>query len=94
MPRWRLTPAARRDLSEIWLYTANRWGVDQADDYILQIEKDLTAAAGGSPLAQAFDELWRIRSGNHLCFYRKTAGPSIEVIRILHERMDIRPKLN
>lgn len=72
----------------IWHYTVDRWGIDQAESYILQIEHDLAAAAGGSPLAQPLDEFWRIRSGHHLCVFHRLANGSIEVIRILHERMD------
>lgn len=32
-----LSPRAREDLSEIWDYTARRWGTDQADRYVRQI---------------------------------------------------------
>ena len=28
-----LTPRARADLDEIWDYTADRWGLDQAETY-------------------------------------------------------------
>lgn len=83
-----LTPAARRDIAEIWLYTADRWGLDQADAYIRRIEADLADAAAGSPLVHAFDDKWRIKSGHHLCFFRKQPSGAMEVIRILHERMD------
>ena len=38
-----LSPAARADLTEIWDYTANRWGVEQAERYV----RDLTAACQG-----------------------------------------------
>jgi toxin ParE1/3/4 len=86
--RFALTPAARRDLAEIWFYTADQWGVEQADAYVLRIESDLSGAATGSPLVRAFDDKWRIKSGHHACFFRKFEGGTIEVIRILHERMD------
>lgn len=34
MPEYRLTPAAEGDLEGIWLYTAEQWGVKQANHYI------------------------------------------------------------
>ncbi|WP_430386459.1 type II toxin-antitoxin system RelE/ParE family toxin [Blastomonas fulva] len=89
MRRWRLTPAARIDLAGIWNYTADNWGEAQAEQYIRQIESTLTAAAENSPLVRGLDDVWRIRAGNHLCIFRKLPDGKIEVIRVLHERMDI-----
>ena len=40
--RARLRPAARLDLAEIWLATAERWDVDQADQYIRLIQNRLS----------------------------------------------------
>src|SRR3546814_7319258 len=75
------------DLStDVWLYSADRWGVDQADDYVGQIEDNLRKAAAGLRIAQPIDELWKIRSGHHLCLFAKEADDVIWVIRILHER--------
>ena len=36
MTAYRLTPAAQRDLSEIWDFTRDRWGDDQAEKYIAE----------------------------------------------------------
>ncbi|HEY7808561.1 MAG TPA: type II toxin-antitoxin system RelE/ParE family toxin [Croceibacterium sp.] len=88
MTRFALTPAARRDLAEIWFYTADQWGIDRADAYVRRIESDLSEAAMGSPLVRPIDDKWRIKSGRHVCFFRKPTEGKIEVIRILHERMD------
>lgn len=88
MIRFTFSPAAQRDIAEIWLYTADRWGVDQADIYIQQIEHDLTAAANGSPLVRPLDRNLRIRSGHHFCVFRKNEAGRIVVLRVLHGRMD------
>src|SRR3546814_20880836 len=83
------------DLStDVWLYSADRWGVDQADDYVGQIEDNLRKAAAGLRIAQPIDELWKIRSGHHLCLFAKEADDVIWVIRILHERMDVKTQIN
>ncbi len=90
MTRYVLSPAARRDIIDIWLYTADRWGVDQADEYTAQIEEDLRKAASGLRIAQSIDGLSKIRSVHHLCIFSKEDDASIWVVRILHERMDVK----
>lgn len=47
MTRFTLSPDAERDLMEIWLYTADSWGVDQADRYVLGIKNDLPEQSPG-----------------------------------------------
>ena len=93
MIRFTLSPAAQRDMVEIWLYSADNWGIDQADSYVQQIEHDLVAAANGSPLVRPLDRYFRIKSGHHLCVFRKDADEQIVVVRVLHERMDVKTQL-
>lgn len=93
MTHYALSPAARRDITDIWLYTADRWGLDQADDYVAQIEEDLRKAATGLRVAQPIGELWKIRSGHHLCVFSAEGDGLVRVIRILHERMDVKRHL-
>lgn len=93
MKRWHLTVAARIDMTGIWDYTDDRWGEAQAERYVRQIEHDLTAAANGSPLIYPLDKVWRIKSGHHVCIFQKMPDGDIEVIRVLHERMDVRSAL-
>lgn len=52
MTAYMLSPAARRDITGIWLYTADNWGTDQADHYVVQIEEDLRKVAVGLRIAQ------------------------------------------
>lgn len=53
-------PAARHDLAEIWFYTFDRWGSDQADVYTGAIHATLRLAADRSPTAQSIEF---VRSG-------------------------------
>lgn len=89
MTRFTLSPEAERDLMEIWLYTADTWGVDQADRYVLGIKEDLARAEPGSPLVRPIDGLWRLKTGHHLCIFNREGSDGIHVVRILHERMDV-----
>lgn len=93
MTRFTLSPKAQREIMEIWLYTADNWGVDQAERYVLDIERELESAAQGSPLVRRIDNYWRIRSGHHLCVFRTNGDGTIYVVRVLHERMDVKRQL-
>ena len=89
--RWRLRDAARIDMAEIWLSSAERWGMDQADAYIRAIESRLQHACDfpeSYPLYDGGQQPFRkAPSGSHLVFYR-IDGEAIDVVRILHCRMD------
>lgn len=69
-------------------------GRTQAERYVRQIEHDLTAAANGSRLIRPLDNIWRIKSGHHVCIFQKLPNDDIEVIRVLHERMDVAAALD
>jgi len=79
---YRLTPAARRDLSRIWDYSEERWGLQQAEVYL----RDLQTC-----LERPRDEVrpgYRSRAvGSHVVFYVISDG-GVDVIRVLHQRMD------
>lgn len=83
---------ARDDLLGIWLYTAEAWGFEQADLYLDRLEAEI-ARLRENPLAGA--DVGRIRTGyrrlaveRHRIFY-VVSDERIEIVRILHERMDV-----
>ena len=86
-----LRPRAQSDLDEIWDYTAAKWGLDQAETYTRQLWNDITTVAGRPTLGRECPEVRRgyrkYPSGSHVLFYR-SAADGIEVVRILHKRMD------
>jgi toxin ParE1/3/4 len=88
---YRLTPLARKDLSQIWDYTEERWGARQAETYIDDIRTAVERVAADPDRGRACGEIregyWRHQVGRHLLFYiRSDAG--VDIIRILHQRMD------
>lgn len=91
MTRWRLTPAARNDLSEIWDFTAERWDQHQAQIYVIELKAALERIAARPERGQACDEIRtgyrQYAIGSHLIFYVESEG-GIVVVRILHQRMD------
>ena len=90
---FRFSPAARADLRSIWLYTKKTWSSAQADHYILSIEATCEALASGTMRGQSADHYrhgyMRATVGSHYVFYTVSSSRSIDIIRILHQRMDI-----
>lgn len=93
MSRYLLSPAARADLDEIWDYTCQRWGIEQAEDYLRQLQRSIERAADDPRIGETIDQVrpgyLKLASGSHVVFYRLTADSAVDVIRILHQRMDI-----
>lgn len=91
MTRYRLTPAARRDLSSIWDFTEDRWGTQQAETYVHEIGAAVERLADEPNRGRRCDEVRegyrRYGIGSHLIFYVVTTD-GVDVIRILHQRMD------
>jgi toxin ParE1/3/4 len=91
MAEYRLTPAAEQDLEAIWTYTAQQWGVMQADRYIDFLTAAFDVLSQSPKTAPACDH---IRSGyrrqsveRHMIYFRITQY-GIVVVRVLHDSMD------
>ena len=86
-----LKPRAQADLGAIWDYTAERWGLEQAESYTRQLWKHIQAVANSPSIGRDCEEVRagyrQYPSGSHVLFYRLT-DDGIEIVRILHERMD------
>ncbi|WP_406568397.1 type II toxin-antitoxin system RelE/ParE family toxin [Alterisphingorhabdus coralli] len=95
--KYQLRPAARKDLSSIWAYTADRWGIEQADHYVTliieKIENASNAPGIGSPIKGLRYSYRKLSVGSHRIYYR-LSGNEMLVSRILHERMDINRELS
>ena len=91
MSAFRLTPAAQRDLSEIWDFTQKRWDVVQAEEYIAEIRDAIERVAKDPNRGRRCDDIRdgyrRYVVGSHLVFFVEYED-AIDVIRILHQRMD------
>ncbi len=91
MAEYRLTPAAEHDLEAIWIYTAQRWGVQQASDYLDGLTAafdDLARAPRTAPVCEQIRPGYRRRKvGRHMIYFRITPY-GIAIVRILHDRMD------
>ncbi len=96
MPDYRLTPAAKSDLLEIWNYTAENWGEKQAEKYLLDIESKLEQLAANPKLGRQRPEIklnyYSFPAKKHIIFYL-LSGNHIDIIGVLHGKMDINKNL-
>jgi toxin ParE1/3/4 len=97
MALFKLTNNAVKDLSDIWNYTFDAWSESQADKYY---KLSLNACASiakkpqqGKVYEEIYPDLKGKKASKHIIFYKVMEDKSIEVTRILHERMDLKNKL-
>jgi toxin ParE1/3/4 len=91
-----LSPAAQIDIDRIWDHSAEQWGEEHAEAYIGDLRRSLEQIGRNPNLGRSCDE---VRSGyrqrlarSHVIFYR-IVGVDVDVVRILHQRMDARRHL-
>jgi toxin ParE1/3/4 len=91
--RYVLSPAARADLERIWDYTSDRWDDDQAEAYVRDIQRAIERVAANPLIGRVCDEVrpgyGRHAVGSHTVYYRISTAGLIDVVRILHRRMDV-----
>ena len=92
-----ISKKALSDVEEIWFYTAEKWSVDQANRYYNLIFDEINFICKNINAGKSMEH---VRKGyraskvkSHLIFYR-ILNNTVEIIRILHERMDIENRIN
>jgi len=87
---YRLGPKGASDLAEIFDYTVDTWGEQQAQNYIDELARCFQLLADSPGLGRACDPIFpgirRFEQGKHVIFY-KPARNGIIVSRILHQGM-------
>ncbi|MBV8976921.1 MAG: type II toxin-antitoxin system RelE/ParE family toxin [Alphaproteobacteria bacterium] len=91
-----LADRARADLWSIARYTEREWGATRKKRYMAFLRERLGTLLRHPDLGPVRDDLGSgyrsLLAGSHMIFYRR-AGEGIVVIRVLHQRMDIRRHL-
>lgn len=97
MANFRLSKKAVEDLSGIWNYTYENWSENQADIYYQLLIDSFKEIAERPTLGKDYsgiiDKLKGLKVGSHLVFYQQLTDQPIEIIRILHEQMDLRNRI-
>ena len=92
----KLSPKAHADLDAIWNYTVQQWNVEQAEIYLASLGKTMRLIADNPGLGTKIDQVksgyLKFPAASHLLIYKSTPT-AIEVIRILHKRMDVESQI-
>jgi toxin ParE1/3/4 len=96
---YKISKEASNDLEKIWLYTFETWSKEQADKYLNllfdEIEYLCLKPNSGSDFGNVRMGYFRSRVNAHFIFYLINEKKNqIEIIRILHQQMDIENRLN
>ena len=98
MAKYKISVEAKKDLEKIWAYTFETWSIEQADRYINQIFEEIeyisTKPQQGKDFGYVRKGYFRTKVKLHYLFYKIDKKTEIvEIIRILHQRMDIENRL-
>ena len=93
MATFQLTNDAEMDMADIGRYTEAQWGRDQRIQYLTELDDSFHLLADAPGMGEDCNYIragYRKHPvGRHLVFYRSVAADRIEIVRILHERMDV-----
>jgi len=91
-----LTPKAELDLEEIYEYPLMTWGFKQAEKYQDDLYDSILGILDNPKIGVIYyykeGNYRKLNSNRHLIFYRISVTECI-VVRILHERMDLKTYL-
>ena len=98
MAEYIISEKALEDLNTIWIYTAENGSIEQANRYYNLIVDEIEYVSENFGNAKDFEDVRKnykySKVKSHLVFYKKTLNTEMEVVRILHEKMDIKNRIN
>ncbi len=88
-----VTEAAKNDLKNIARFTQKRWGLEQRNNYLKTLDDSFHQLARNPATGRACNEIkvgyYKFPTGSHMIFYRKKSDLKIQIVRVLHESMDV-----
>ncbi|MBI1286224.1 MAG: type II toxin-antitoxin system RelE/ParE family toxin [Flavobacteriales bacterium] len=83
---------ADEDLEEIFIYTEEEFGTDQAVEYLTELDTVFYQLVGNPELGRERNEIKKglrsFPSGSHVVFYRILAD-HVRIVRVLHGSRDL-----
>ena len=90
-------PRAIGDVAEIRRYSRTTWGREQAKRYMLELNACLDRIAAGTAVTTSVIfgpyEFRRSRCQEHLIYFLES-GERVEIVRIMHPRMNMAAQLS
>ena len=97
MGTFTLTQKAKTDLKVIATHIQRRWGKPQRMLYAKQFDDAFHLLAETPEVGSSCDFIKqgyrKFPIGSHMLFYRQVRKAEIEIVRILHQRMDVASQL-
>ena len=95
---YKISKQAEIDLENIWLYTFEEWSLEQADYYFDLLMNEIEYISINPKCGKDYNNIrkgyFRSKIKSHFIFYRiNLKEEKIEVIRVLHQQMDIESHL-
>ena len=91
-PAYSIRALARADLEEIWVFTFEEWGLEQADKYLNLLFSRFEWLSKNPYTGKDRDDIkngyYCFPEGMHLVFYTMTEY-GIDIIGIPHQNMDV-----
>jgi toxin ParE1/3/4 len=98
MTEYVISEKAIEDINNIWIFTAENWSVEQADRYYNLIFDEIEYIVRNFEMARDFGKIRKSYKYSkvkaHLIFFKKNKTNEIEIVRVLHERMEIENRLS
>ena len=98
MTEYIISEKALEDLNNIWIYTAENWSVEQANRYYNLIMDEIEFISENFETTNDFGTIRKYyrysKVKSHLIFCKRDENTVMEVVRILHEKMDIKNRIN
>jgi len=97
MARVTIRQEAIDDLNNIWKYSFEKWSENQADIYYATLKFACKEIGENPEIGKEYfgvhKNLLGLSVGKHIIFYQLISEHEIEVVRILHERMDLEKRI-
>ena len=95
--KYRISEKAIEDINSIWLYTLENWSFEQAYKYYRFIYQVINSIPNnfekGKDIANIKFGHRQIKVKSHYIIYKKAEDGIVEIIRVLHEKMDVLNRL-
>ena len=97
--KYKISKEAGNDLGKIWLHTFENWSFEQANYYFDLIMDEIEYLSENPKSGKDYNQIrkgyFRSRVESHFIFYKiNIKEEKVEIIRILHQQMDIDSYIN
>lgn len=93
MASYKLSAKAKDDLKNIARFTQEEWGREQRNLYLKQFDETFSHLSESPEIGLSCDYIKpgyrKFPQGSHVIYYRFGSVSTIEIVRILHKRMDV-----